>query len=85
VHTNEEIEQFVDMYISCNVCLLPNPLPNAQQHRLMYVHVRRKIMLFVNFITHCLPCLKQKTYNLLKKMGIIHFQKKNYIHKQTNI
>jgi hypothetical protein len=33
VHTNEKIEQFVDMmYISCDVLLLPNPLQNAQQH-----------------------------------------------------
>jgi len=82
VHTNEEIEQFGDMYISCNVSLLPNPLPNAQQHQHMYVHVKRKIMLFVKFITHCLLCLKQKTHNLLKKMGIIHFENNIYIHKQ---
>jgi hypothetical protein len=33
VHTNEEIEQFVDMYIFCNISLLPNPLQNAQQHQ----------------------------------------------------
>jgi hypothetical protein len=39
-------------------------------------------MLFVNFITHCFPCLRQKTYNLLKKMGIIHFQ--NNIYKQAS-
>jgi len=33
VHTNEKIEQFVDMiYISCDLLLLPNPLQNAQQH-----------------------------------------------------
>ncbi len=33
VHTNEKIEQFVDMmYISCDVLFLPNPLQNAQQH-----------------------------------------------------
>jgi hypothetical protein len=33
VHTNEKIEQFIDMYISCDVSLLPNPLQNAQQHQ----------------------------------------------------
>jgi hypothetical protein len=33
VHTNEKIENFVDMYISYNVSLLPNPLQNAQQHQ----------------------------------------------------
>ncbi len=33
VHTNEIIEWVVNMYISCNVSLLPNPLQNAQhQH-----------------------------------------------------
>jgi hypothetical protein len=30
MHTNEKIEQFVDMYISCDVLLLRNPLQNAQ-------------------------------------------------------
>jgi hypothetical protein len=33
VHTNEEIEKFVDMYISYDVSLLPNPLQNSQQHQ----------------------------------------------------
>jgi hypothetical protein len=31
VHTNEEIERFVNMYISCDVSLLPNLVQNAQQ------------------------------------------------------
>jgi hypothetical protein len=35
VRTNEENEWFVDMYISCNASLLPNPLQNAQQHQHM--------------------------------------------------
>jgi hypothetical protein len=33
VHTNEKIEQFTDIYISCDVSLLLNPLQNAQQHQ----------------------------------------------------
>jgi len=33
MHTNEKIEMFVDMYISCDVSLLPNSLQNAQQHQ----------------------------------------------------
>jgi hypothetical protein len=33
VHTNEEIERFVDMYIFCDVSLLLNPLQNAQWHQ----------------------------------------------------
>jgi len=33
VHTNEEIEKFVNMYIFYDVSLLPNPLQNAQQHQ----------------------------------------------------
>ncbi len=32
MHTNEKIEKFVDMHISYDVSLLPNPLQNAQQH-----------------------------------------------------
>jgi hypothetical protein len=31
MHTIEEIERFVNMYISCDVSFLPNPLKNAQQ------------------------------------------------------
>jgi hypothetical protein len=33
MHINEKIEKFVDMYISYDVSLLPNPLQNAQQHQ----------------------------------------------------
>jgi len=40
VHTNEEIELFVDMYISCDVSLLPNPTQNAQQHQ--HTHTCKK-------------------------------------------
>ncbi len=40
VHTNEEIEQFVDMYISRDVSLLPNPLQNVQQHQ--HTHTCKK-------------------------------------------
>jgi hypothetical protein len=36
VHKNEEIEQFVNMYISCDVSLLPNSLHNAQKHQHMH-------------------------------------------------
>jgi len=33
MHTNEEIEKFVDLYIFCDVSLLPNLLQNARQHQ----------------------------------------------------
>jgi hypothetical protein len=33
VHINEKIEQFINMYISCDVSLLSNSLQNAQQHQ----------------------------------------------------
>jgi len=32
-HTNEKMEWFVNMYIFCDVLLLPNPLKSAQQHQ----------------------------------------------------
>jgi hypothetical protein len=41
MHTIEEIEQFVKMYISWDVSLLPNPLQNAQNINTC-VHVRKK-------------------------------------------
>jgi hypothetical protein len=59
VHTNEEIERFIDMYISYDVSLLLNPLQNAQRHQHTCT-CKKKTMLFVNFITHCLLCMKQK-------------------------
>jgi hypothetical protein len=40
VYTNEEIEQFVNMYISCDVSLLPNSLHNAQKHQ--HTHTCKK-------------------------------------------
>jgi hypothetical protein len=40
VHTNEEIERFVNIYISCDVSLLPNPLQNAQQDQ--HTHTCKK-------------------------------------------
>jgi hypothetical protein len=46
-----------------------------------HVHVKTKIMLFVNFITHCLLCLKQKFWNLFKLMEIIHFHNNTSKHK----
>jgi hypothetical protein len=33
VHTNEEIEWFINMCIFYHVSLLPNPLQNTQQHQ----------------------------------------------------
>jgi hypothetical protein len=52
VHTNEKIEKFV---VSCDVSFLPNH-NNINTH----VHVRKTFMLFIDFITHCLLCVKQK-------------------------
>jgi hypothetical protein len=35
MHTNEKIEHAVNIYISYDVSLLPNPLQNAQPHQPM--------------------------------------------------
>jgi hypothetical protein len=57
VNTNEKIEQFVNMYISYDVSLLPNPLQNAQhQHTCT---CSKKTMLFVDFIIHSFLCMEQ--------------------------
>jgi len=58
VHTNEEIEKFVNMYISCDVSLLPNPIQNAQHQ-----HIRtckKKTHVVYKYLTHCFLCVKQK-------------------------
>ncbi len=50
VHTNEEIEQFIEMYISCDVSLLPNPVQNAQQHQHTHMCKKKKTMLFIIYV-----------------------------------
>jgi hypothetical protein len=56
MHTNEEIEKFVDMYIFCDVLSSPNLLQNAQQHQ--HTHTcKKKPCCFVDFITHCFLCV----------------------------
>jgi hypothetical protein len=45
-------------------------------------HVKRKPILFVDFIVHCFPCMKQKSYNLYKWMGIIHKFKTIHTYKR---
>jgi hypothetical protein len=52
MHTNEEIEKFVDMYISYDVSLLPNLLQNARQHQ-HTTTCKKKPMFLVDFIIHC--------------------------------
>jgi len=63
MNTNAKIERFMDLYIFYDVSLLLNSLQmfnNINTH----IHVGKKSRLFVDFITHCLPCLKQKSSNL---------------------
>jgi hypothetical protein len=65
MHTNEKIEQFINMHISCDVSLLRNALQNAQQHQ----HTRtckKKTKLFVDFIIHYFFCVKQIFLNHFK-------------------
>jgi hypothetical protein len=45
VHTNEEIEMLVNIYISYDLSLLSNPLQNAQQHQHTRTYMK-KTMLF---------------------------------------
>jgi hypothetical protein len=59
MHTNEEIEWFVNVYISYDVSLLPNRLQNAQQ-RQHTCTCKKKNNVVVDFIIHYLPCVKQK-------------------------
>ncbi len=56
MHTNEEIEWFVNMYIFCDISLLLNPLQNAKQHQ--HTHTcKEKKMLFIKKIIHYFPCM----------------------------
>jgi len=66
VHTNEKIEQFVDMYIFCDVSLLPNPLQNAQEHQHTCT-CKKKTMLFVDLML----CI-EKNYLLFVQFDVMH-------------
>jgi CTP:phosphocholine cytidylyltransferase-like protein len=57
MHTSEEIEYFENMYISCDVSLHYQSHYKIHNNINTHVHVKKK-MLFVNFFTHCLLCMK---------------------------
>jgi hypothetical protein len=58
-HLCKEVEWFVHMYISWDLSFSPNLLQNVQQDQ-YNEHVRIKTI-FVDFIVHCFPCMKQKS------------------------
>jgi hypothetical protein len=45
MHKNKKIEWFVNMYISCDVSLLLNPLQNAQHHQHTHTCKKKKCCL----------------------------------------
>jgi hypothetical protein len=70
MQTNEKLEQFVNMYIFCDVSLFSNSLQKVQKHQ--HTHMcKKKTMLFVYFITHYLPCMKVHERRILKPIEII--------------
>jgi hypothetical protein len=46
MHTNEKIKQFVEIYVSCDGSLLPNPLQNAQQHQQMCAYKKKNHVVY---------------------------------------
>jgi hypothetical protein len=49
MHTNEKIERFVNMHISCDISLLPSPLQNAQ-HQHMCTCKKKNYVVYKFFI-----------------------------------
>jgi hypothetical protein len=81
VHTNEEIERFVNMYISCDVSLLPNLLQNAQQDQ--HTHTCKKKNCVVCKFHYPLPPMCET-----KKLKPLQMNEKypfsqQYFHTQT--
>jgi hypothetical protein len=80
VHTNEEIEWFVNMYISYDVSLLPNPLQNAQN---INTHVNVKKNNVVCRFHHPLhPMHETKKFKPLQIDGNNPFHNNTSIHQQ---
>jgi hypothetical protein len=84
MQTKEKIEQFVIMYIFFDVSLLSNSLQKVQQHQ--HTHMcKNKTMLFVYFITHCVPCMKVHERTILKPIELIEkYMFLKYLHTQAN-
>jgi hypothetical protein len=81
MHTNEEIERFVNIYISCDVSLLPNPLKNAQQHQ--HTHKCKKKNHVVYRFYHPLPPMREtKILKPLQMNGNYPFSQQ-YLHTQA--
>ncbi len=81
VHTNEKIEWFVDMYISCDVSLLPNPLQNAQHQ-----HTRtckKKNHVVCRFHYPLPPIRETKNLNTFQMNENYPFSQQ-YLHTQAN-
>jgi hypothetical protein len=75
MNTNEKVEQFIDLYISCDVSLLLNSLQNVQQHQ--HTHTSREKIMFVCKFHYPLPPMHEtKIFKPLKINGIYLFFKK---------
>jgi len=82
IHTNVKIEHFVNIYISCDVSILLNPLQNAQQ----YQHTRtcKKNNHVVCKFHYPLPLMCEiKILEPLQINGNLPFSQQ-YLHTQLN-
>jgi hypothetical protein len=82
MNTNEKIEQFVNMYISYNVSLLPNPLQNAQQHQ--HTHKCKKTSHVVYRFHYPLPPMCETKILKPLQMNENYPFSQQYLHTQTN-
>jgi hypothetical protein len=74
VNKNEKNEQFIDMYIYCDVSLLPNSIQNAQQHEHMITCKRINHVVY-RFHYPFLPMHETKILEPLEINGIYPFSK----------
>jgi len=81
MHTNEEIERFVNLFISCDVSSLPKPTTKCTTTS-THIHVRKNN--FVYRFHYPLPCMcETKKLEPLLTNGNYPFSRQ-YFHTQAN-
>ncbi len=81
VHTNEKIEWFVDMYISCDVSLLANPLQNAQHQHTNKCKKKHHVVCRFHYP---LPLMHETNILDTFQMNGNYPFSQQYLHTQTN-
>jgi hypothetical protein len=81
VHTNEEVEWFVNIYISCDISLLPNASKNAQHQHICRCKKKNHVVCTFHYP---LPPLREINFLKHVQMNGNYPFSQRYFHTQAN-